>query len=100
MREELLLDRVSVEECRSWLCRRARGTGGGILFCLEFDRLSGSSGLPVDGDIFSGAALAGGGDNTGVGGSGLLVSETFRGLITGDGAASFGAKLSKDTVWG
>ena len=33
VREELLLDRFSAEECRSWLCLRARGTGGGALFC-------------------------------------------------------------------
>lgn len=90
---------MSADEWRSWLWRRARGTGGGARFCLEFDRLSGSSSLSVDGDGLSGAALASGGGRTGVGGSGLL-SETFRGLVTGDGAASLAVKLSNDTVCG
>jgi hypothetical protein len=55
VREELLRDRVSAEDCRSWLCLRARGTGGGALFwvCKEFDRLSGSASLSVGGCMLS-----------------------------------------------
>lgn len=110
VREELLLERFSADECRSWLCRRAKGTGGGARFCLEFERLSGSSRLSSGGDAvlwdFPAASRGCGGcggcgdDSTGVGGSGLLVSEMLRGLVTGDGAASVAAKLSKDTVCG
>ena len=43
---------------------------------------------------------SGGGGSTGVGGSGLLVSDVFRGLVTGDNAASVTAKLSKGTICG
>lgn len=105
VREELLLDRCSTDECRSWLCRRARGTGGGALFCLEFDRLNGSSTFSADGDVacrvFAGASMYGEcEDGTGVGGSGLLVSDVFRDLVTGDGAASVAAKSSKGTICG
>lgn len=88
VKDELLRDGISAEECRSWLCLRARGTGGGVLFCCkEFDRLSDSLGPSVEGDalsrFFSKAVMCdSGGDDTGVGGSGLLVSDTLRGLAT------------------
>ena len=106
VKDELLCDGFSAEECRSWLCLRARGTGGGALFCCrEFDRLSDSFGLSTGGDVlsrlFSEVVICdSGGDDTVVGGSGLLVSDTLRGLVTGDGATSLIAKLSKDTVCG
>lgn len=106
VREELLLDRVSADECRSWLCLRARGTGGGALFCCsEFDLLSDSSSFSAGGDVLirglSGVSMfSGGGDSTGVGGSGLLVSDVFRGRVTGDGAASDTVKLLNGTVCG
>lgn len=53
VREELLRDRFSAEECRSWLCLRAKGTGGGALFCpfREFDRLGESLSLSVGGGL-------------------------------------------------
>lgn len=44
--------------------------------------------------------FSGGGDRMGVGGSGLFVSEVFRGLVTGEGAAPDAAKLSKGTTCG
>lgn len=104
VREELLRDLFSADECRSELCLRARGTGGGALFCCkEFDLLNDSPSLSAGGDVFfiSGVSICNGGvDNMGVGGSGLFVSEVFRGLVAGDGAASVAAKLSKDTVCG
>ena len=106
VREELLPERFSADECRSWLCRRARGTGGGALFrCREFDRLKGSSSLSEGGDvlpwIFSGVSVfSAGGDRMGVGGSGLLASDVFRGLVTGEGAASVAVKLSNGTTCG
>lgn len=33
MRDELLRDLFVVVDVRSWLCLRARGTGGGVRFC-------------------------------------------------------------------
>lgn len=39
-------------------------------------------------------------DNPGVGGSGLLLSDMLRGLVTREGEASVAAKLSKATVCG
>lgn len=102
--EELLLDLFSTDECRSWLCLRARGTGGGALFCCrEFVRLSDSPSPSAGGDVLLVSEVSicsGWDDRTGVGGSGLFVSDVVRGLATGDGAASVAAKLSKDTVCG
>lgn len=43
---------------------------------------------------------SGGGDSTGVGGSGLFASDVFRDLVTGEGAASVAVKLSNGTVCG
>ena len=106
VKDELLRDGFSAEECRSWLCLRARGTGGGVLFCCrEFDRLSDSLGLSAEDNmlfrLFSEIlACDAGGDDTGVGGSGLLVSDPLRGLVIEDSAASVTAKLSNDTVCG
>jgi hypothetical protein len=104
--DELLLDLFSADDCRSWLCLRAKGTGGGALFCCsEFDLLNDSSSLSNGGDVLlrglSGVSMfSGGGDRMGVGGSGLVVSEVFRGLVTGEGAAFDTVKPSNGTVCG
>lgn len=42
----------------------------------------------------------GGGETTGVGGSGLLTSELSLERVMGGGAGSVAEKLSKDTTWG
>lgn len=101
--EELRLERLSApaEEWRSWLCLRARGTGGGFFFAAELERLSGEK--MGEGSAFSSVSAEGGDVRMGgVGGSGLfvLVSDTFRGLVTGDARASFVLKLSNGTVCG
>lgn len=46
------------------------------------------------------SVVSGGDDKIGVGGSGLLVSEVFRGRVTGEGAVSDTVKLSNGTVCG
>lgn len=107
VREELLRDRLLVVEERSWLCLRARGTGGGARFC-GFDT-SGVSSESLE-CCFSGAGrccevscelmCCCWGDATGVGGSGLLVSELSFGAATEGNTGSEAEKLSKDTVCG
>lgn len=101
--EELRLERLSApaEEWRSWLCLRARGTGGGFFFAAELERLSGEK--MGEGSAFSSVSAEGGDVRMGgVGGSGLfvLVSDTFRGLVAGDARGSVVLKLSNGTVCG
>ena len=106
VKDELLRDLLPAVEVRSWLCLRARGTGGGTLFC------GGASGVGPDSlDLCCVGAgrcwetscelmCVGGAKLTGVGGSGLFTSELSRGCVTGEGAGSDAAKLSNDTVCG
>jgi hypothetical protein len=107
VKDELLRDLLPAVEFRNWLCLRARGKGGGTLFCG-----GGTSGVGIDSlDLCcSGAGRCwetscelmcmGGAEMTGVGGSGLFTSELSRGWVTGEGAGSDAAKLSNDTVCG
>ena len=110
MRLELLLDRLLAVEARSWLCLRARGTGGGALFCVEgvsdwpefpeeplgLD----SRGGRASSDVGSETISAGGERIDGVGGRGLFRSESvlFRGR--GEEVASVAANSENDTVCG
>jgi hypothetical protein len=109
VRLELLRDLfpVVVVVVLSWLCRRARGTGGGARFCRAEpsdaveDSLLRDGGIGGDwSDVVSCVLMwSGCGATLGVGGSGLFMSELSVRLIAG-GVDVAAAKLAKDTVCG
>lgn len=110
VREELLRDRLPVVELRNWLCRLARGTGGGTFFCgrvgAASDMLAVSLSLVSASDAVSseascemmctGAEVGMGG----VGGSGLFRSEFVLLCSFSSGVTSATEKSSKGTVCG
>lgn len=107
VREELLRDLLPVVDERSWDCLRAKGTGGGALFCGRVPSDVNSDSLEyccigVGRCCEESCVLMcrGGGDTTGVGGSGLFMSELSFDSGTGGIAGSDAAKLSNDTVCG
>lgn len=107
VRDELLLDRFPEVEVRSWLCLRARGTGGGIFFCGGGISAGTDISLVPDGaDVFSYGVIcwvliwSGAEAMTGVGGRGLFTSELSLGRVIGEDAGSVAAKLSNDTTCG
>jgi hypothetical protein len=80
--------------------------GGGALFCLAepSDGVDGSllleGGIGGDCTGVISCVLIWSGATTGVGGSGLFMSELSVRLMLGGGVDVVAAKLSNDTVWG